>query len=96
MKTSSISIFIFAAAGLLLAGCGDSEKKPYKSSTEPGGNPITAPVDYLGALGKAKQFAEKKIDIAQIQKAVQFFHEAEERYPKDLRLSVDLPRYRRT
>ena len=84
MKTSSLSILIFATAGLLLAGCGDSEKKPYKSSTEPGGNPITAPVDYLGALGKAKQSAEKTVDVVQVNQAVMYFQEAESRLPNDL------------
>ena len=53
------------------------------------GNPITAPVDYLGAVAKAKQLAEKQIDIAQIEKAVMFFHEAEDRFPRDLNELVE-------
>ncbi|MFM2081740.1 MAG: hypothetical protein RL380_431 [Verrucomicrobiota bacterium] len=83
--------FLSALALLTLAlvGCDDGPKKPYKSSTESGGNPVTAPVDYLGAVANAKHYAEKKIDVAQIQKAVQFFHEAEDRYPKDLNELVE-------
>src|SRR5437667_965315 len=49
-----------------------------------GGNPITAPVDYLAAVAKAKQYAEKQIDVSQIEKAVTLFQASEDRLPKDL------------
>ena len=64
MKIKSVAAL--ALLTFVLAGCDDGAKKPYVSSTEKGGNPITAPVDYLGALGKAKQSAEKTIDVVQV------------------------------
>lgn len=65
-----------AALALALAGCGDSSKSS--------GNPVTAPVDYVGAVGKAKKSSEKVVDVATLQKAIQAFHADEDRYPKDL------------
>jgi hypothetical protein len=48
------------------------------------GNPLTAPVDYIGALGKAQKSATKTIDTASISQAIQLFNAAEGRWPKDL------------
>ena len=87
--------YLCSVLGLLLIGCGQKEKQqtPAPATNAPvaeapvapgSGNPITAPVDYLAAVAKAKQFAEKKIDVVQIEKAVTLFHEAEDRLPKDL------------
>jgi hypothetical protein len=49
-------IFLSLTAGLLLSGCGDSggssASKPTNASS---GNPVTAPVDYLGAVAKRKR-----------------------------------------
>lgn len=69
---------IFAAA-LAAAGCGKKDAK----STE-GGSPLNAPADYLGAVSQAKKAAEKTVDAAAIQNAVNLFHAQEDRYPKDL------------
>lgn len=75
---------ILAAAfiGVFAAACGDSSKAP--SSGNSSGNPITAPVDYIGAVGKGKTVADKVTDLATLQKAIQAFHAEEDRYPKDL------------
>ena len=75
-----------AMLGLLAAGCGDGSQqaKPAGTSDNSSGNPITAPVDYVGAVGKAKRTGEKVADIATLQKAIQAFHAEEDRYPKDL------------
>jgi uncharacterized lipoprotein YehR (DUF1307 family) len=84
------SLMAVLGVAVSLAGCGKEDaKKPYISSTEKGGNPVTAPVDYLAAVAKAKQIAEKQIDVAQITKAIQFFYEAEDRNPKDLNELVE-------
>ncbi len=48
------------------------------------GNPLTAPVDYLGAIAAAKKSSEKTIDTAYLNHAIQLFHTAEGRFPKDL------------
>jgi hypothetical protein len=74
-------------AGALAAGCGQKTEKPGTASTNAaasGGNPLTAPVDYIGAVGKAQQHSLKVVDTVQVQQAIQYFQIAEGRYPKDL------------
>ncbi|HEY1718972.1 MAG TPA: hypothetical protein VGH42_11865 [Verrucomicrobiae bacterium] len=83
------NFFLAAAAAIFLAGCGDDNSKktaqatnaPVKYDT---GNPLTAPVDYLGAVGQAQRFAEKQINLAYVNEAIQQFNAAEGHYPKDL------------
>lgn len=71
-------------AGFLIAGCGkDEEAKPARSSTS-GGNPLTAPADYLGAVAKAKQSTDKTIVSAGLKQAINMFQAQEGRFPKDL------------
>ena len=82
MKTSTLSVLIFGAVGLFLAGCGNDSKT--SKAVQAVSNTVNAPVDYLGALEKGKQRAEKVVDVAAINQALLFFHEAEERYPADL------------
>src|SRR5947209_14577015 len=74
-------------AGLALSGCGKKEAKSTAASTNESystGNPVTAPVDYLGAVAKAKKSAEKTVETVSLNQAVQQFSVAEGRYPKDL------------
>ena len=74
-------------ATALLAGCGKSKPVTSAGTTNApnsGGNPLTAPVDYVGAVGQAQKHAVKVVDTVQVQQAVQQFHAAEDRYPKDL------------
>jgi hypothetical protein len=71
----------------LLVGCGQKdETQPAKATNETAatGNPLTAPVDYLGAIAKAKKSSEKTIDTVYLNQAIQLFHTSEGRYPKDL------------
>ncbi len=66
-------------------GCSKQEKTTAKSPNDgPSGNPITAPVDYLGAVAKGKRVSEKVIDSASINQAIQLFYTQEDRFPKDL------------
>lgn len=85
MKTLAI---VLVATGLALTGCdnkSDSSKSPATNSTTSDvGNPITAPVDYLGAINRAQNVAVKTIDTVQIRKAIEFFNAQEDRFPKDL------------
>jgi hypothetical protein len=79
--------YLTLMAGILFVGCGKKEDAAQLKSTNPpssSGNPITAPVDYLGALSKAQKSSVKAIDTAYITQAVQFFNASEGRYPKDL------------
>ena len=84
------AIYLLVLGGaIFLTGCGDntSQKSAQVTNAEPRydtGNPVTAPVDYLGAVGQAQKYAIKQIDLAQINQAIMFFHEAEDRYPNDL------------
>jgi|SoiMethySBSTD1v2_1073268.scaffolds.fasta_scaffold3364031_1 hypothetical protein len=70
-------------AGLLFIGCKKEEASAPKSSTS-GGNPVTAPVDYLAAAAKAKQNAAKVVSGVGLDKAIQLFYANEGRYPKEL------------
>jgi predicted small lipoprotein YifL len=62
----------------------NADAKAESTNKETSGNPITAPVDYLGAVAKAQQVAVKQIDLAYVQKAIQLFNAQEGRNPKDL------------
>mgnify|MGYP004325092349 CR=1 FL=1 len=91
MKTN----WIFAlAVSLTLVACGGSPKKDKsakeneKSKSEgtasEDDNPLLAPVNYVGALGRAKNVSEKKINLANIQNAINQFNALEGRYPRSL------------
>lgn len=83
MKT----LLLFPVAGcLLLAGCGDGGGG---SSGASSGNPVTAPVDYLGAVGQAQQKAVKTVDLSALNQAIKMFQVEEERLPKDLNELVE-------
>ena len=56
IKTMKTYPFLLLVAGLLLPGCG--KKEAAQPETSSSGNPVTAPVDYLGAVAKAKKMAE--------------------------------------
>ncbi len=74
------------ALTLVLAGCGEKPGSPSASTNavSSGGNPVTAPVDYLGALAKGQQIAVKTIDTAALDRAIQMFGVEHGRNPKDL------------
>jgi len=59
------------------------------TNTSSSGNPLTAPVDYLGAVSQGKIRSETTIDLASTQKAIDLFVAAEGRNPKDLQELVD-------
>src|SRR4030095_4952579 len=83
-----------ATLAILLAGCGDSSssataKKPATTNSSAttnnsSGNPVTAPVDYLGAVAQAKKTSIKVADVASLKQAIEMFKQEEDRYPKDL------------
>jgi len=79
--------FLLSVFALVLAaGCGDksSSQPGQETNAASGGSVITAPVDYLGAAGRAKQSAVKTIDTASITKAIELFQVDRGRLPKDL------------
>lgn len=74
-----------ACAALVVGvSCGKSKENEGTSTNAASGNPLTAPVDYLGAAAKAKRASEKTIEAASINQAISLFHASEGRFPKDL------------
>lgn len=71
---------------LALAGCAKKEQADSQAAltNNSSGNPLTAPVDYLGAVNQARKTAIKTIDQAGLDKSIQQFYAVEERFPKDL------------
>ena len=94
MKTT---LWVALALGVLVSACGKSESgKPAPSTnTAAGENPLSAPADYVGAMGRSKALAEKTVDVTALNQALQLFNVQEGRYPKTLKELVDegyLPR----
>jgi hypothetical protein len=80
-----VLLMLIAAFGLTMASCSKREDASAGQKDEAAtANPITAPVDYLGAVGKAKQVSERTIDAAAINQAIQLFYVQEDRFPKEL------------
>ena len=79
---------LFGSLGLfliLLGACAKKEEtKQNLLTNNSSGNPLTAPVDYLGAVNQARKTAIKTIDQAGLNNAIQQFYAVEERFPKDL------------
>ena len=78
-----VFLFSFAAACLcFFQGC-KGEKKS-SSNEASSGNPLTAPADYVNALGKAQKSAQKTIGTVGLDQAIKTFYTEEGRLPKDL------------
>ena len=79
------------AASLLLIGCGQSTDKTAQptNGAAGGSSPLSAPADYVGALGKAQQLAVKTVDTTSLNQAVQMFNVENGRNPKDLNELVE-------
>src|SRR5262245_18699664 len=72
-------------AALLFVSCGKNTKKvPTPEAPAAGGNPLMAPVDYLGAQAQGKRTATKAISVAEVTQAIQKFNAMEDRYPQNL------------
>ncbi|MDE2642859.1 MAG: hypothetical protein OSB55_08915 [Verrucomicrobiota bacterium] len=88
MKTTWITSLALALA-IGLCACGGSsgtpkDEAPEKEESSSVGSPLTAPLDYVGAVGKAKKSSEKKLNLANMQNAIKQFKAVEGRYPKAL------------
>ncbi len=90
LRTTLAWVLILAGT----AGCGDKSKSAAVGKDKPAaapaaektgsGNPITAPVDYLGAVGAAQKQAERVADITPVMQAIRAFQAGEDRMPKNL------------
>jgi hypothetical protein len=70
----------------LITGCGEkkaSSDAPATNSTS-SGNPITAPVDYLGAVAKAQKSTTSKLSMVGITQGIQAYQAQEGHLPKTL------------
>ena len=76
----AVSLIVLGAA----PGCRDSSSTGSSPSSTSGGNPVTAPVDYLGAVSKGQQSAVNKLSLTGIQQAIQAYQAQEGKLPKDL------------
>jgi hypothetical protein len=77
-----ISFFALITATAFLTGCGDSSK-PGTAANEVS-NAVTAPLNYIDAVGQAQKHAQKVIDVSYINQDIQMFYASEGRYPNDL------------
>jgi ABC-type Fe3+-hydroxamate transport system substrate-binding protein len=75
---------LIVTTGLLLPGCGQKGAGPTDGTNASSGNPVTAPVDYLGAVAKAKKVADKTVSTAGLNQAIQLYHAQEGQLPKTL------------
>src|SRR5690348_9698374 len=73
---------LFTAACFLFTGCEDKKAAPAAKTDS--GNPLTAPVDYVGAVGQAQKSMQKTLSTVGIDQALKAFSAEEGRYPKDL------------
>ena len=85
-------ILLLTVVALAFVGCGGSSDKPAAPATNSStssGSPLTAPVDYIAAAGKAQQNAIKTVDTTSLNQAIDLFHVDQGRYPKDLNELVE-------
>lgn len=85
-----VSFLCVLLVGLTACGRKDTTSTPQATNSAAGGNPLTAPADYIGAIGQAQKHSLKTVDVASVTKAIQMFYTEEERYPKDLNELVQL------
>ena len=75
---------------MVLVGCGDNTDKPAQTTNSASsGSVATAPAEYVGALGNAKDKAAKAADTAALDQAIQMFNVDQGRNPKDLNELVE-------
>ena len=82
MRVSWLGLLFAIAAWV---GCGGSDPADGQAKAgKPESNPLSAPVDYLGATAAGKKSAERTANLAPVLSALQQFHAAEDRYPTQL------------
>ena len=79
MKTTHC-VFIL---GLLGSACGDGAKPDINDNSS--GNPVTAPVDYLGAVNKGRKKALGEVGLMQVNSALNQYQASNSRPAKSLK-----------
>lgn len=77
---------LFLVSAFFLAGCGDQKtnQPAATNAASSGSSVLTAPVDYLDAVARAKITAEKTVDTVSLNNAIQMFRVEQGRNPKSL------------
>ena len=85
VKAIGLGGLLILSASWVGCGGGDStESEVGRSEQESEGNPLTAPVDYLGAVNNAQKSSADKLALVGLQQAIQQFTLLEERRPRNL------------
>jgi predicted small lipoprotein YifL len=77
-----MKVFLHIAALLALTGCGDKKSAPPPSANTNASQPASG--GYLNAIVKGEQKAQKTVDVASLNQAIQLFNVDKGRYPIDL------------
>lgn len=85
----SPAVLLGFTLGAFVAGCGDKSNPPAQTTNAAAGSVVTAPADYVGAMGRAEQSAVKTIDTASLKSAIQMFQADQGSLPKDLNELVE-------
>ena len=82
---------VVLAVAAVAAGCGQKSPSTVQATNAPPpaadseySNPLNAPAQYLGVLGAAQKLANKTVDKASVDRAIQMFYNQEERFPRNL------------
>jgi hypothetical protein len=67
-----------------LTGCSEQKDSSKSSPASSSGNPITAPADYVGAVGKAHKSAQSTLSAVGLDQAIKAFIAEEGRTPQTL------------
>ena len=78
------AIGVFSLAFVLVAGCGKDSSPQNQTANTPANSNSNNPTGYLDTLVQTKKKADKTIDVAYLNQAVQLFNVQEGRFPKDL------------
>ena len=79
-----VSFFVFVVTAIFFAGCGNGSSSQRQGTNATVISASNNPADYLGGLVRAKQTADKTIDVSYLNQALQLFNVQEGRYPKTL------------
>ena len=81
-RAAKITLLLFAGVCLcFFSGCKEGEKS---STGKSSGNPLTAPADYVGELGKQQKSAQATLVTVGIDQGIKRFYTEQGRLPKDL------------
>ena len=76
-----MKLFLFLAV-VALTGCGDKGSAPAPAANTNAAQPASG--GYLNAIVKGEQKAQKTVDVASLNQAIQLFNVDKGRYPTDL------------